>query len=92
VKGAVLRADAFGNLTTNFRSEDLPESALKAGTIKLQVGTHQVTRLVETFASGNKRRGYCLFGLERLSRNWSEQGKCRAHFGLGRGAAVILEK
>jgi S-adenosylmethionine hydrolase len=25
VKGAVLRADAFGNLITNFRAEDLPE-------------------------------------------------------------------
>src|SRR5438477_6428530 len=53
LKGAVLRADAFGNLITNFRSEDLPESALNGGAINLQVGSHQVSRLVDTFARGN---------------------------------------
>src|SRR5213076_2054771 len=42
LKGAVLRTDAFGNLITNFRSEDLPESALNGGAINLQVGSHQV--------------------------------------------------
>src|SRR2546429_779326 len=34
IKGAVMRTDAFGNLVTNFRSEDLPESVLKGGAIK----------------------------------------------------------
>src|SRR5437879_11675659 len=53
IKGAVMRADAFGNLITNFRSEDLPEAVLKDGNIKLQVGTHQVERLVDTSASGD---------------------------------------
>src|SRR5882762_8258889 len=41
MKGAVMRTDAFGNLITNFRAEDLPESALNGGAINLQVGTHQ---------------------------------------------------
>src|SRR2546430_8689546 len=53
LKGAVLRTDAFGNLVTNFRSEDLPESALNGGAINLQVGSHQVSRLGDTFGSGN---------------------------------------
>ena len=41
MKGVVLKPDVFGNLITNFRAEDLPESAANGGAIKLQVGTHQ---------------------------------------------------
>src|ERR1700739_2348400 len=46
LKGGVLKVDFFGNLMTNFRAEDLPAEAPEKGEVKLQVGTHPVTRLV----------------------------------------------
>src|SRR5260221_941722 len=51
-KGIVMRVDAFGNLITNFRIEDLPESALTNVEVKFQVGNQAVSRMVPTFASG----------------------------------------
>ena len=44
--------DAFGNVMTNFRAEDLPESAKNGGGLNLKVGTHTISRLVDTFANG----------------------------------------
>ena len=49
----MLRIDAFGNLMTNFRAEDLPESAQNGGGLNLRVGTHTISRVVDTFAMGN---------------------------------------
>jgi len=92
VKGAVLRADAFGNLITNFRSEDLPEAVLKDGNIKLQVGTHPVTRLVDTFASGNNGEAIAYVGSSGYLEIGVNKANAARTLGLGRGAAVILTK
>lgn len=92
VKGAVLRADAFGNLITNFRSEDLPEAALKNGTIKLQVGTHQVARLVDTFANGNNGEAIAYVGSSGYLEIGVNKGSAARTLNLGRGAAVVLTK
>src|SRR5262249_31954233 len=62
VKGVVLRADAFGNLITNFKQEDLPQSAVGSGSIKLQAGNHSIARLVETFAQGNGTEPFAYLG------------------------------
>ena len=51
-QGIVLRIDAFGNVVTNFRAEDLPESAQNGGGLNLKIGTHTISRLVDTFANG----------------------------------------
>jgi len=92
VKGAVLRADAFGNLITNFRTEDLPEAALKDGTINLQVGTHQVARLVDTFASGNNGEAIAYVGSSGYLEIGVNKANAARTLGLGRGATVILTK
>ncbi len=92
VKGAVLRADTFGNLITNFRVEDLPESALKNGTINLQVGTHPVTRLVDTFASGNNGEAIAYVGSSGYLEIGVNKANAARTLGLGRGAVVILNK
>src|SRR4029077_5533817 len=52
-KGIVMRVDAFGNLVTNFRVEDLPESALTNGEVKFQVGEKAVSRMVPRRARGD---------------------------------------
>src|SRR5260370_1309062 len=92
VKGAVLRADAFGNLITNFRAEDLPEAALKGGAIKLQVGTHPVTRLVDTFASGSNGEAIAYKGSSGDLENGVYKPNASRSSGLGRWAEDYLTK
>jgi S-adenosyl-L-methionine hydrolase (adenosine-forming) len=90
-KGVVMRTDVFGNLITNFRSEDLPESALH-GAINLQVGTHQVTRLVDTFASGNNGEPIAYVGSSGYIEIGVNKGNAARTLNLGRGTPVILTK
>jgi S-adenosylmethionine hydrolase len=92
VKGVVLRADAFGNLITNFLAEDLPESALNGGPIKLQVGTQSITRLVDTFARGNNGEPIAYVGSSGYIEIAVNKGNAARALGIGRGAAVILSK
>ncbi len=92
LKGAVLRTDAFGNLITNFRSEDLPESALKDGAIKLQVGTQLVSRLVDTFARGNNGEPIAYLGSSGYLEIGVNKGSAARILILGRGTQVILTK
>jgi len=92
MKGAVLRADAFGNLITNFRAEDLPESAVNDGVIKLQVGAHEITRLVDTFARGNNGEPIAYVGSSGYVEIGVNKGNAARTLGLGRGTPVILNK
>jgi len=92
VKGVVLRADAFGNLITNFRTEDLPASAVSAGTIKLQAGNQPITRLVDTFARGNNGEAIAYLGSSGYLEIGVNKGNAARTLGLGRGTAVILSK
>ncbi len=92
MKGVVLRADAFGNLITNFRTEDLPESALNGGGVKFQVGTHPVTRLVDTFASGNNGEPIAYVGSSGYIEIGVNKGNAARTLSLGRGTPVILTK
>jgi S-adenosylmethionine hydrolase len=92
MKGVVMRTDAFGNLMTNFRSEDLPESALDGGAIQLQVGPHQVSRLVDTFARGNNGEPVAYLGSSGYLEIAVNKANAARALNLGRGAAVILTK
>jgi S-adenosylmethionine hydrolase len=92
LKGVVLRADAFGNLITNFRSEDLPESALASGGIKFQVGNQSVTRLVETFAQGNNGEAIAYLGSSGYIEIGINKGNASRTLSLGRGTPVTLSK
>ena len=92
VKGVVLRADSFGNLITNFRAEDLPESALNGGALNLQVGTQSITRLVDTFARGNNGEAIAYLGSSGYVEIAVNKGNAARTLGIARGAAVILSK
>lgn len=92
VKGVVLRADAFGNLITNLRQEDLPEGAASNGSIKLQVGTQSITRLVETFAQGSGAEPFAYLGSSGFIEIGVNKGNAARSLGLGRGTAVVLTK
>jgi len=92
MKGAVLRTDAFGNLITNFRREDLPESALSGGALQLRVGAHQVSRLVDTFASGNNGEPIAYLGSSGYLEIAVNKANAARTLNLGRGTPVILTK
>jgi len=92
LKGVVLRADAFGNLITNFLPGDLPESALKDGVVKLQAGNHSVTKLVDTFARGSNGEPIAYVGSSGFIEIGVNKASAARTLSLGRGAAVILTK
>ena len=91
VKGIVMRVDAFGNLITNFRVEDLPESALTNGEVKLQVGTQAVSRMVPTFANGNAGEPVAYVGSSGYIEIGVNKGNASRTMSIGRGTAVVLE-
>jgi S-adenosyl-L-methionine hydrolase (adenosine-forming) len=92
VKGIVMRVDAFGNLITNFRPEDLPESALSNGEVKFQLGTHTVSRMVPTFASGNAGEPVAYVGSTGFVEIAVNKGNASRTLSIGRGTAVVLEQ
>jgi S-adenosylmethionine hydrolase len=92
LKGVVLKVDSFGNLITNLRSEDLPEGALEKGEIKLQVGNHAVSKLVQTFANGNAGEAIAYLGSSGLVEIGVNKGSASKTLGIGRGTAVLLDK
>ena len=92
LKGVVLKVDSFGNLITNFRSEDLPEGALEKGEIKLQVGNQAVSKLVPTFANGNAGEAIAYVGSSGLVEIGVNKGSASKTLGIGRGTPVLLDK
>ncbi|MGC2527474.1 MAG: SAM-dependent chlorinase/fluorinase [Candidatus Acidiferrum sp.] len=91
-KGVVLRIDPFGNLVTNFRAEDLPSEAQNGSGLKLQVGTHAVNRLVETFAHGKTGEPIAYIGSSGYLEIALNKGNASKTLSVGRGAAVVLAK
>src|SRR5258707_4507537 len=89
-KGIVMRVDAFGNLITNFRIEDLPESALTNGEVKFQVGNQAVSRMVPTFASGEAGEPVAYLGSAGYVEIAVNKGNASRTLSIGRGTAVVL--
>jgi len=87
----VMRVDSFGNLVTNFRQEDLSNGAASEGALKLQIGTHAVTRLVDTFALGNGNEPIAYFGSSGYLEVAINKGNAAKTLTLGRGAVVTLQ-
>ncbi len=90
VKGTVMRIDSFGNLVTNFRAEDLGDSALKNGSVKMQIGSHEVTRLVHTFASGNADEPIAYIGSSGYVEIAINKANAARKLTVGRGTPVVL--
>ena len=90
LKGVVLRVDAFGNLITNFRSEHIPASAQENGHFLLQVGSHEVKRLVDTFARGPAGEPIAYLGSSGFIEIGVNKGSAARTLSLGRGTPVVL--
>ena len=92
LKGVVMKVDGFGNLITNFRVEDLAADAVEKGEVKLQVGTHPVTRMVGMFASGNPGEPVAYIGSSGYLEVAVNKGNASKTLGVGRGTPVLLTK
>jgi S-adenosyl-L-methionine hydrolase (adenosine-forming) len=90
VTGTILRADHFGNLLTNFKPEDLPEAAVKSGTLQMVVNGKEVKRLVETFAQGEQGEPVAIVGSSGYIEIAVNKGSAAQAVGARRGAAVVL--
>ena len=92
LKGVVLRVDGFGNLITNMRADDLSPESLEKGELKLQVGSHPVTRLVPTFASGKAGEPVAYMGSSGYVEIAVNKGSASKTMGIGCGTPVLLTK
>ncbi len=90
VKGLVLKVDSFGNLVTNFRAEDLPSETQNDGALKMQVGAHAVSRLVDTFALGKAEEPVAYIGSSGYLEIALNKGNASRKLSIGRGAPVVL--
>ena len=91
----VVLPDAYLQLTVpsfEFPRQDLPDSVQNGGAIKLQVGTHQVTRLVDTFALGNNGEPVAYVGSSGYLEIAVNKANAARTLNLGRGTPVILTK
>jgi len=92
LKGVVLKVDAFGNLITNFRVDDLPANAVEKGEVRLQIGGHLVTKVVPTFAQGAAGEAVAYIGSSGFLEVAMNKGSAARTLGLGRGTPVLLTK
>ena len=91
VKGVVLRVDAFGNLMTNFTTEDVPAAVATSGAIKLSINGKTVGKIVKTFAMGAAGEAVALFGSAGFLEIAVNRGSAARTLGVNRGAEVTLE-
>jgi S-adenosyl-L-methionine hydrolase (adenosine-forming) len=92
LKAVVLRVDAFGNLMTNLRAEDVPEATVATGKIKLKVGTKSVERFVATFGEASNGEPVALIGSSGYVEIAVNKGSAAKALGSNRGAEVVLTR
>lgn len=91
VKGLVLKVDAFGNLMTNLRSEDVPATAVESGKIKLRAGAKTIEKFVLTFGQGAPGEPIALIGSSGFLEIAINKGNAARTLGVARGGEVNLE-
>ncbi|HEY2461652.1 MAG TPA: SAM-dependent chlorinase/fluorinase [Candidatus Acidoferrum sp.] len=90
MKGIVMRVDNFGNLVTNFRAEDLAEAGIKNGNVHFKAGTHEISRMVDTFALGKAKEPVAYIGSSGYIEIAVNKGNASKALAIGRGAALAL--
>jgi S-adenosylmethionine hydrolase len=87
LRGEVLRVDRFGNLITNIDRHSF-EHYVAGGPIAVEVGGHDVRRLVATYAESAEGELCALFGSTDHLEVAVNGGDAAATLGIGRGAAA----
>ena len=94
IAGEVLRVDRFGNLITNVdrRTFDRFAATDAKGTIEIQIGEHQVGRMVSTYADAEAGELCALFGSSEHLEFAANGASAAATLDLGRGAPVRIAR
>jgi S-adenosylmethionine hydrolase len=91
VVGEVLRVDRFGNLITNIDRKTFDRLASDdRGSLEIQVGLHQVSRVVSTYADATEGELCALFGSSEHLEIAANGSDAAAILQLGRGAPVHI--
>jgi len=90
-KGVVLRIDTFGNLVTNFTSQDVPALAAADGKFTIKVGNAQVSKVVPTFSQGAAGEAIGVIGSSGYLEISVNKGSAARTLGAARGAEVTIE-
>jgi S-adenosyl-L-methionine hydrolase (adenosine-forming) len=83
--GTILKVDHFGNVVTNFRLSDFPDSPFE-----LVLGPHVVTRLASNYAEGGRGELFTIFGSSGYLEIATCQGSAAKILGCAAGAPVEL--
>ncbi len=90
IAGSVVRVDRFGNLITNIDRKTFER--LAGGPLDIRVGTHQVPRVVSTYADAPAGEVCALFGSTDHLEIAINGASAAADLDLGRGAAVHVAR
>jgi S-adenosylmethionine hydrolase len=89
LSGIVLRVDRFGNLVTNIDRRSF-DAFTAGGPIEIEVASHRVATLVDTYAEANSGSACALFGSSDHLEIALAGGSAAEHLGLTRGVPVVV--
>ena len=94
IAGEVLRVDRFGNLVTNIDRKTFERMALAdaGGPLQIQIGSHQVAKVVSTFADAALGELCALVGSSDHLEIAANGASAAAVLDLGRGAPVHVAR
>lgn len=90
IVGTVLRVDRFGNLITNIDRRTFDKVA--GGPLEIQIGSHQVSKVVSTYTDVAPGEICALFGSTDHLEVAANGASAAAGLGLGRGAPVHVSR
>ncbi len=90
IEGQVLRVDRFGNLITNIDRKTFEK--LAGGALDIRAGTHQVSKVVSTYADASPGEVCALFGSTDHLEIAANGASAAATLDLGRGASVHVAR
>jgi S-adenosylmethionine hydrolase len=89
--GEVLRVDRFGNLITNIDRRSF-EKLAQDGTLEVRIGSHQIPRVVSTYADVGPGEICALFGSTDHLEVAANGANAASELGIDRGAPVHVAR
>jgi S-adenosylmethionine hydrolase len=91
IKGVVLRIDAFGNLMTNFTTQDVPALAAADGKFTICTRNTRISKVLPTFAEGAAGEPVGVIGSSGYLEISVNKGNAARTLGIARGAEVTID-
>ncbi len=91
LRGMVVRVDRFGNLVTNFTTDDIPEVLTQSKPFRLRVGKKKITTLRAIYNDAPAGEPFALVGSSGFLEISVNKGSAARVLGVARGAEVSVE-